>query len=266
MTIRHSPFSEALSMYYDEEYETEGLRTISDQLYLDQIKKSGKSNARVLELCCGTGRLAVQSAKAGAHVTAVDISTSMLNHFKQRLATEADASLKDKIELVEADINFLDLPDANYDFVFCGFNSFNLLGSKRLQLAALVIAEKYLAPAGVLAFDMRNPFKSYIGSMMPSTPVEKITKRGTFLQRVDRQSPLDDKHCQTVSGWYDETDHSGTLKRTPFSFEWCLTDKFEVKFMLREAGFDAVVVLGSSATDYSYFVTAKKPSKMSSSL
>ena len=128
------------------------------------------------------------------------------------------------------------------------------------------MAEKHLLPGGMLAFDMRNPFMSHFATGVTANPVERITSRGTFLQRFDRRSAIDDRHCQTISGWYDETDHNGCLKRTPFSFDWCLTDKFEVRYMLREAGFEAIVISGSSATDNSYFVTAKKPSKMSSSL
>jgi SAM-dependent methyltransferase len=252
-----SPFSDALSFYYDEEYEKEGMRTLSDQKYLAEFKPSGATGLKILELCCGTGRLGIEIAKMGHRYTGVDISGAMLHHFRERIAEHPPVT--GSIELIESDVTTLSLAEQDFDFVICCFNSLNLLGSKRLQLIALQVAHAHCKVGGKLLFDMRNPFKSYLSGLNYSSapPLVRMTKRGTFLQRFERCSPVDDAHCQTVSGWYDETDQSGQVKRTPFSFSWCMMDKFEVKHMLKEVGFEAVVVLGS-INDSQYFITAKK--------
>ena len=40
--------------------------------------------AKILELCCGTGRLTIPIAKKGYHITGVDISHSMLDRAKEK--------------------------------------------------------------------------------------------------------------------------------------------------------------------------------------
>ena len=42
----------------------------------------------VLELCCGTGRIAIPIARDGYHVVGVDVSTGMLGQFRENLQDE----------------------------------------------------------------------------------------------------------------------------------------------------------------------------------
>ena len=52
--------------------------------YLEQVQASG---APVLDLACGTGRLALAFANAGCAVTGLDRSEGMLTRFRARLAS-----------------------------------------------------------------------------------------------------------------------------------------------------------------------------------
>lgn len=62
-------------------------------------------NAKILELCCGTGRLTIPIAKDGYHISGVDYTPSMLKQAK----IKAEAGLE--INFIEADIRTLNLQE-----------------------------------------------------------------------------------------------------------------------------------------------------------
>ncbi|MEK7721577.1 MAG: class I SAM-dependent methyltransferase [Elusimicrobiota bacterium] len=51
----------------------------------------------VLELCCGTGRVSIPLARAGFHITAVDISEGLISGFQKKLSLESD-NVRQKLE------------------------------------------------------------------------------------------------------------------------------------------------------------------------
>ena len=80
----------------------DGMNTnLSDlQFYKRWLPKN--KEARILELCCGTGRLTLPIAKEGYNISGVDYTSSMLEQAKVK-ATEAGLN----IEFIEADIRGL---------------------------------------------------------------------------------------------------------------------------------------------------------------
>src|SRR4051794_19841422 len=60
---------------------------------------AAESGGPVLELCCGTGRVAIPLAREGFDVTAVDISSGMLEGFESNLQRE-DPTTRARIKLV----------------------------------------------------------------------------------------------------------------------------------------------------------------------
>jgi SAM-dependent methyltransferase len=113
-------------------------------------------NARILELCCGTGRLTLPIAKEGYSICGVDNSFRMLEQaklkaFKERL----------KIEFIEADIRTLDLPD-KYDLIFIPFNSIHHLYQNQDLFDTLNAVKKHLKDNGFFLLDCFNPNIRYI--------------------------------------------------------------------------------------------------------
>ena len=78
-------------------------------------------NAKILELCCGTGRLTIPIAKDGYHISGVDYTPSML---KQAKIKAFEAGLE--INFIEADIRTLNLQE-KFDLIFIPFNSIHHL-------------------------------------------------------------------------------------------------------------------------------------------
>ena len=77
---------------------------------------------RVLDVCCGTGDLAIEAAHAGGNVTGLDFSAPMLDRARQKSA---------EIEWLEGDALALPFPDNAFDAVTIGFGLRNLANVER---------------------------------------------------------------------------------------------------------------------------------------
>ena len=105
---------------------------------------------RVLDVCCGTGDLAVAAAQAGGSVTGLDFSEPMLERARRK-STE--------IEWIEGDALALPFADGSFDAVTVGFGVRNLPNVERglAELRRVLCAEGRLAvleitrPRGILA-------------------------------------------------------------------------------------------------------------------
>ena len=93
---------------------------------------------RVLDVCCGTGDLAVAAAEAGGHVTGLDFSEPMLERARRKSA---------EIEWVEGDALALPFADGSFDAVTVGFGVRNLPDIE----AGLAELRRVLRPEGRLA-------------------------------------------------------------------------------------------------------------------
>ena len=112
--------------------------------------------ARILELCCGTGRLTLPIAKDGYNISGVDITSSMLEQAKVK-ASEAGL----KIEFIEADIRTLELHE-KYDLIFIPFNSIHHLYQNKDLFQALNVVKNHLKENGRFLLDCYNPNIKYI--------------------------------------------------------------------------------------------------------
>lgn len=99
-------------------------------------------HARYADLGIGDGMLTLMLAEVATQVTAVDISTEMLSALRARARSRGVAN----IELVEADIEDLPLPDASHDVVVAS----QALHHARSPLQCLREARRILVPGGRL--------------------------------------------------------------------------------------------------------------------
>ncbi|MFK7748692.1 MAG: class I SAM-dependent methyltransferase [Kordia sp.] len=112
--------------------------------------------ARILELCCGTGRLTIPIAKDGFHITGVDYTPSMLEKANKK-ASEAGVT----IDFIEGDIRNLDLQE-QYDLVFIPFNSIHHLYKNEDLFKAFSVVKKHLKKGGLFLLDCFNPNIQFI--------------------------------------------------------------------------------------------------------
>ena len=134
----------------------DGLNTfLSDFQFYKKWLPTNK-DARILELCCGTGRLTLPIAKDGYNICGVDYTPSML---KQAKLKAAEAGLK--IDFIEADIRALDLQE-KFDLIFIPFNSIHHLYRNEDLFKALKCVKSHLKEGGLFLLDCFNPNIQYI--------------------------------------------------------------------------------------------------------
>jgi SAM-dependent methyltransferase len=113
------------------------------------------AGARVLDVACGTGNLAIPLARQGCIVTGVDIATNLLAQARERAAAEGLEAVFD-----EGDAESLPYYDESFDAVVTMFGA---MFAPRPELVASELA-RVLKPGGHLAMANWNP-GSFTGSM-----------------------------------------------------------------------------------------------------
>jgi demethylmenaquinone methyltransferase/2-methoxy-6-polyprenyl-1,4-benzoquinol methylase len=118
-----------------------------------------RPDARVLDLCCGTGDLAFSLARQGkARIFGADFSHPMLVRAKQKAAVEADGL--PPVPFFEADALHLPFADNSFDLVTTAFGFRNLANYE----AGLREIAQVLKPAGSLAIlEFTEPEPGWMG-------------------------------------------------------------------------------------------------------
>lgn len=103
---------------------------------------------RLIDLGCGTGRLARPFLERGFDYLGVDLSDEML---AQARAANPGAEFR-TANLVDLD----GVPDASYDWAACLFSTLGMIRSSEHRHAALRAFHRVLAPGGALALHVHN--------------------------------------------------------------------------------------------------------------
>jgi SAM-dependent methyltransferase len=120
------------------------------EFYVEEARRSG---GPVVELACGTGRIAVPVARAGLRVIGVDGSAAMLEVARERAAA---AGVEELVELRLGDLR--DPPVAErVPLVLVPFRSLLHMTTEHDRERALEAARSLLLPGGRLVFDVFAP-------------------------------------------------------------------------------------------------------------
>lgn len=111
--------------------------------------------ARVLDVACGTGNLALPAARAGTAVTGVDIATNLLEQARSRAAADGLPARFD-----EGDAEKLPYPDASFDAVI---SMFGAMFAPRPDLVAAELL-RVCRPGGRIALANWTP-GGFVGQM-----------------------------------------------------------------------------------------------------
>jgi SAM-dependent methyltransferase len=114
-----------------------------------------RAGQRLLDVACGTGVVAVTAARAGANVTGIDITPSLVEHARENARTAGVT-----IDFHEGDAEALPFDDGTFDAVLSQF------GHMFAPRPAVAVSEmlRVLKPGGVLAFSTWPP-ELFMGRM-----------------------------------------------------------------------------------------------------
>ncbi|HET9704100.1 MAG TPA: methyltransferase domain-containing protein [Vicinamibacterales bacterium] len=139
--------------YYDwENRQTVGRRDIAfwQRLSASALRASAGPGP-VLELGCGTGRVAIPVARSGATVVGVDRSATMLERAQARVRR---ARLGSRVQLIRGDIRQLPFPDATFPLVMAPYGILQSLLDERLLAATLKDVRRVLTRRGTFGLEL----------------------------------------------------------------------------------------------------------------
>lgn len=142
--------------YYDwENRQTVGRRDIAfwQRMAVSAPRAPARRGTRpaILELGCGTGRVAIPVAKAGARVVGIDRSDSMLARAQMRVRrSHAGAA----VQLVRGDISHLPFPDKSFPLVMAPYGILQSLLDEEVLAATLHDVNRVLTARGTFGMEL----------------------------------------------------------------------------------------------------------------
>jgi SAM-dependent methyltransferase len=135
---------------------------------------AGARSGAVLDVGAGTGRVALDLARRGHRVTALDHDPGLLHALRERAA---EASLQARVQTVCADARTFEL--SRSDFVLClaPMQTVQLLGGADGRIAFLRRVRAHLRPGGLLACAIVtdiDPFDCDAGDPGPSPEIARL--------------------------------------------------------------------------------------------
>lgn len=202
-----SSYGDGFADVYDDWYH--GVSDIEATVRL-VASRCSSSDAAVLELGVGTGRLALPLADQGLRVTGVDSSAAMLERLTAR---DPDGRVTTVLgDMVD------DLPDGPFDVVLVAYNTlFNLLSADRQRACFVAVAQR-LVPGGAFLVEAFVPAPGS-GSQVSvrSMTVDTVVLSASLL-RADEQ---------TAEGHYIEISEAGGIRLRPWSIRYCSPDELD---------------------------------------
>jgi len=186
-------------------YDVDNRDNLHDDIpfYLGYAKQQ---QGEVLELGCGTGRVALALAADGFHVTGLDLSQQMLDVFREKLTAKPE--LADRITLVHgnmADFAF----DRKFAMVIAPFRAFQALTDDKDIDNSLACIRKQLTDNGIFIVNVFDPIP------------ERMTEQAWCYPETVQWERLDERTGNYVvkKHWGDRIDTTNRVIYPHFAFE-----------------------------------------------
>lgn len=156
------------------------------------------SHCNSLEIAAGTGRFTKVLLEKGFSVTAIDISSSMLEQLKLKLKNYPNYK---HLKTIVCDARNIDLSLSTYDVVIC----FNALSHISEQKKILTEVYKVLKVGGIFLFNFPNylsvylPFGLYVNLRKKSVTRNVYTKWSSF-KKIKRDLEEKGFHIDEIKG------------------------------------------------------------------
>lgn len=211
------------------------------QMYVEYVVSAGDP---VLELACGTGRIAIPIAEAGFRVMGADSSNAMLERAKARAAKSKAAQ---RLTLVQGDSRDADAIEGGpFGVVIMALDALSHIQTPEDQLHALTAARKALDPRGVLLLDVMHATPARLQAFDGSIGHDSFWSlpNGESIDRFSAHTVHPES--QTISSriWYDVTSTEGSVRRTATWMRQRYVSPGELLLMLEIAGFEDVMLYG----------------------
>lgn len=136
---------------YADYYDWENAQTVGKRDIQFWKRMAAAVHGPILELGCGTGRVAIPVAKTGATVIGVDRSASMLARGRMRVRK---ARVQSRVKLIRGDIRHLPFPDRTFPLVMAPYGILQSLLDEKLLAATLKQVQRVLTRDGTFGLEL----------------------------------------------------------------------------------------------------------------
>lgn len=210
--------------------------------YVEEARRAG---GPVLELGCGTGRVAIPIAKAGVEVVGLDSSPAMLEVARRKLRNLRGR--RAYLTLVQADMRDFAL-DQKFNLAIIPFRGFLALLTVEDQIKALLNIRRHLAPGGKLVFNVFVPDLNMLVQEgdVPYHLRDVIVPESGVRLVLWHQSSYDN-HNQILNARIivEELDEDGVVRRRLYrDFQLRYAHRWEIHHLLRWCGYEVLDLYG----------------------
>ena len=207
----------------------------------------------ILELGCGTGRVALPIAEAGIDIVGLDSSAAMLDVARSKARRLASGSRRSRasrggsLTLVEADMRDFSM-DTRFALVIIPFRGFLSLLTVEDQTNALQNIKRHLAPGGKLVFNIFVPDLDRL-TQDGDVPYHyrDVTDPDTGARLVLWNQSSYDNHNQVIDTRMivEELDGEGAVARRLYrDFRLRYVHRWEMHHLLELCGFEVLDLYG----------------------
>jgi SAM-dependent methyltransferase len=197
------------------------------------LSLAGHAPKTVLDMGCGTGRLAVALAECGHRVTGADPSPGMLKVARSQPGTE-------RVIWVESTAADLALA-TRFDLIIMTGHAFQVLLSDDAIRASLRALRRHLAREGRLAFETRNPLVEEWRAWIPSRTREIVQVPGIGAVEIHNDIASANGNLVTYETHFRFAPHDVVVAADTL----CFMTQAELAVFLRDTGFTDVTWFGN---------------------
>ncbi len=202
-------------------------------------------DGKILEVACGTVRITIPLARAGARITGLDLSPAML-----AVARQKSIGLE-HIGWVEASLRQFDLGE-QFDLIISPGHSFQFMLTAAEQLECLQTLKRHLVPGGTLILHLDHQDPAWLGEVSGDQAGKFLPGPEVTLENGQRfrsfHSWAYERATQTATAdkYYEELNAAGeVLRRVERGYlRLHCVFRTELEHLLARAGFEIAALYG----------------------
>lgn len=198
------------------------------------------ATGRVLELGCGTGRIAMPLARAGVDVVGIDRSSEMLDRARRRARRSTHGH---RVTLVRGDIRHLPFPDASFGLVMAPYGILQSLLRERDLGRTLEAVARVLEPGGTFGLELVADLPAWEECDRRTTLRGRRASNGARVTLIE--SVRQDRKRGLTHFDQEFVERRGRVtRRRTFSLAFRTLSVPQMTVRLRRAGLEIAAVLG----------------------
>ncbi len=142
------------------------------------------ANGPVLEIACGSGRIALPIARQGINIHSIDSSPEMIKLLEQKLSSERK-EVKDLLTYEIADMQaFGENMTGKFGLAFIAFSALQYMYTKKDQQAVFSTVHRVLKPDAIFTVDVFNPNPAFVSKWGQPLLMAEVENSPSYGERI----------------------------------------------------------------------------------